>query len=692
MNIKSKDKAKKKVYKKFNTNDNDGKTFSKNIQMQINISSADNNELNKLEKKFFSDKTLHNENLIKSKLFEKKSEIKENKIKEEEKQNIDDKKDEENKNEENNIIENGMEKNIETKENNIDKEKVNEKVNEKMDNKDNQINKEIENNNDKDNLNESEIVIEIKNEKSGLELIQEKNDELQNKVNNLLLEIDNEKNNMIKTQNECTKKINDLNLSIKKQTEINKKSINNISNLQKELNNTYDKLVKYLSKNKYNFYNHHQKKIEKELKIKESQYNYNQKVTQLLIKEIHKYNQKIKINSNIDENIKQENPLVINKEDEFRFILNKLNEEIDILKQDIQGLKKIRNKHIMCNKIEQKLFEEIEFYKVEKQKKLDYIESLNKFKYFQKLRKRKVLIEKEEFTNLSTNNLLSDMKIISEQNKIENNLENNEIKKNDKITPMLSLKNVEIKKLKIPLSVSKSSNNINIFQKAKQYEMDKKAKEMNEKKSSLKEILNEDSFNEFGLFRNKLFTSEEKSIFKNYNFIPEEKVDSYEQKYTDILEQISQTERKMKKLGKKNDKKLLNIKCEIIKNDKKKKDLKKICVSNSIIIKKKAKKILQLKALIKQKLKEEKELDIQLKKQNLKSEKLKEILEISDKFEDITTYDNLNNNININPEYELKNEIEKEKEENNKDNKEEKDKVDEQNNQENKENKEKYNF
>ena len=90
---------------------------------------------------------------------------------------------------------------------------------------------------------------------------------------------------------------------------------------------------------------------------------------------------------------------------------------------------------------------------------------------------------------------------------------------------------------------------------------------------------------------NKLFTSEEKSIFKNYNFIPEEKVDSYEQKYTDILEQISQTERKMKKLGKKNDKKLLNIKCEIIKNDKKKKDLKKICVSNSIIIKKKAKKI-----------------------------------------------------------------------------------------------------
>ena len=80
MNINSKDKAKKKVYKKFNTNDNDGKTFSKNFQMQINISSADNNELNKLDKKFFSDKTLHNENLIKSKLFEQKSEIKDKNI------------------------------------------------------------------------------------------------------------------------------------------------------------------------------------------------------------------------------------------------------------------------------------------------------------------------------------------------------------------------------------------------------------------------------------------------------------------------------------------------------------------------------------------------------------------------------------------------------------------------------------
>ena len=122
------------------------------------------------------------------------------------------------------------------------------------------------------------------------------------------------------------------------------------------------------------------------------------------MKEINQYNKKIKTNTLIDENIRQENPLINKKEEEYKFILNKLNEEIDKLKQDIQALKKIRNKHIMCSKLEHKLLNEIEFYKVEKQKKLDYIESLNKFKYFQNLRKRKVQIEREQFIIMLVNN------------------------------------------------------------------------------------------------------------------------------------------------------------------------------------------------------------------------------------------------------------------------------------------------
>ena len=74
-----------------------------------------------------------------------------------------------------------------------------------------------------------------------------------------------------------------------------------------------------------------------------------------------------------------------------------MNGEIDKLKQEIQSLKKLKSKHLICSKTELKLINEIEFYKVEKQKKLDYMESLNKIKYIQNLRKKKVQIEREKF-------------------------------------------------------------------------------------------------------------------------------------------------------------------------------------------------------------------------------------------------------------------------------------------------------
>jgi hypothetical protein len=253
------------------------------------------------------------------------------------------------------------------------------------------------------------------------------------------------------------------------------------------------------------------------------------------MKEINKYNRKIKINTNIDENIKQENPSIRKKEEEYRFILNKLNEEIDILKQDIQALKIIQTKHKMCSKIETKLINEIDFYKVEKQKKLDYIVSLNKFKYFQKLRKRKVLIEKEQFNNLSTNNLKPNMKIPLEPIKLENIAVNYESEINNEIKPMMpSKKVIKIKRLNRILNSSQSSKNI--YEKAKQYELDKKlAEKNNEKKITMKEKLNENSFSNFRLFPNKLFTDEEKTIFKNYKFIPDEEIINCENKYKIII-------------------------------------------------------------------------------------------------------------------------------------------------------------
>ena len=415
------------------------------------------------------------------------------------------------------------------------------------------------------------------------------------------------------------------------------------------MNIAYDKLVKYLSKNKNNFFNNqNKKKIEKQLKIKESQFNYNQKVTLLLMKEIYKYNKKIKTNSNIDENIKQENPLIIKKEEEYKYILNKLNEEIDILKQDIQALKIIRNKHLMCNRIENKLLDEIEFYKLEKQKKLNYIESLNKFKYIQKLRKRKVLIEREQFNNSSTNNFVSELKLPSEPTKFENSIIFNALENKNEIEPILPNKKIIGKNVKYNLSLSRSSKDINIFEKAKKYEQDKKAAEKkNEKRNAFREKLFANSFSSLGLYPNKLFTDEEKSIIQNYKFIPEEKVDNCEKKYTNMLAQINKTEKEIKKIGKQNQKKILNIKCKIINNDKKQKDLEKISANKSITKKQNETKIIKIKLLIKEKLQEEKQLDLDLNKQNMNNQKLREILDISNNFENLTSIEE-NDSSNVN--------------------------------------------
>ena len=356
------------------------------------------------------------------------------------------------------------------------------------------------------------------------------------------------------------------------------------------------------------------------------------------MKEINQYNKKIKTNTLIDENIRQENPLINKKEEEYKFILNKLNEEIDKLKQDIQALKKIRNKHIMCSKLEHKLLNEIEFYKVEKQKKLDYIESLNKFKYFLILRKRKVQLEREQFNNLSYNNVLSELKISSDMSKFENSFLKNEFENNNEITTIAPIKRIILKKLKSPLFVSKSTNNINIFKKAMEYEQSKIAAEKNNvKKILLKDRYNSVSTSSLGLFPNKLFTDEEKSVFKNYQFIPQEKVDIYEKKYTTMLDQISKTEKKIKDLGKKNERKLINMKCKLVTNEKKQKEQEKISFTNSLIIKQNNSKILKIKTLIKEKNKEEKQIDLEIKKQNLRYEHLKQIIEMSNNFENLTS-------------------------------------------------------
>ena len=296
----------------------------------------------------------------------------------------------------------------------------------------------------------------------------------------------------------------------------------------------------------------------------------------------------------------------------------------------------------MCSKIEHKLLTEIEFYKVEKKKKLDYIESLNKFKYLQNLRKRKVLIEREQFNNLSSSNVISGLSNYSAKNNLENSFLKND-QENNVMTSITHMKKIELKRLKYPLSGSKSSKDLNIFQKVKQFEQDKiDFERYKEKRQILKEKFNENNPDSFGLFPNQLFTDEEKTIFRNYQFIPEEKVDLCEKKYTYMLEQINKTEKKIKNLGKKSEQNYLDFQCKFIKNEKKQKDLEKININNSITIKQNANKILKYKLLIKEKNKEEKKIDLDLRQQNLRYEKLKEIINISKNFDKIANMDDIN--------------------------------------------------
>ena len=65
MSENKKDKSTEKLYKKLNSFDyNNNKLFSNKYKMIIKLSSSENNDINLLEKKFFSDKMLNNEKKI----------------------------------------------------------------------------------------------------------------------------------------------------------------------------------------------------------------------------------------------------------------------------------------------------------------------------------------------------------------------------------------------------------------------------------------------------------------------------------------------------------------------------------------------------------------------------------------------------------------------------------------------------
>ena len=508
---------------------------------------------------------------------------------------------------------------------------------------------------------------EIKKEKN-IELLKIKNIELENQLNKLLTEIKTEENNTLTEKEKYDTKINELDKDIKKHALIKKKIINEISDIEEQINYKYKKvfednsIIKNYERNKNNLNNESNnennnvsEKIEKLIEIKEHQYNNNAKRKRNLIKEISKYIEKIDLYNNINKDVKKENPSIIRKEEELKYLLNKMNKEVESLKSDIILLKNVQHQHNnICRKIKEKLLKELEYIKIEKSNKLEKIEFIQNYKYIQQIRKLKIVNRNK--TNL--NNLTSIKKINNYNNDITNNKKSNSLlgiynKNNIKLNSLQQNNRNKAKNIKKPITpqsteeVSKKNqdfsknistpeliDNNNIYEYIKK--RIQKIKIKNNKSISLQKI--KDNYTS-GTISKNLFTEDEKSIFKSYNFIPEENITNFEIKYKNKLEKIKNLAKKIKNKNKIKNEKKVKIQFLIQDNNKKQENINFKNREYNHLIKINGYQILKIKSLIKQKINEEKKIDLNLKNMDFINKKLKGHINVSHDIQNLSTND-----------------------------------------------------
>ena len=127
----------------------------------------------------------------------------------------------------------------------------------------------------------------------------------------------------------------------------------------------------------------------------------------------------------------------------------------------------------------------------------------------------------------------------------------------------------------------------------------------------------------YGIISNNLFTGEEKSILKNYNFIPEKNIANYELKYKNKIEKIKDLEREINKFNKINNENKLKINLLIQDNNKKQENIEMKNKELYHMIKINENKKSKIKALIKQKIQEQNKYQLKLKNRELINQKLK---------------------------------------------------------------------
>ena len=497
------------------------------------------------------------------------------------------------------------------------------------------LNKEKDNKNNKNK--KATIINQIKLREKNLEIIKLKNKDLQDKLNELINELKNEGNNTLVIMGEYKQKINKLEKEIKQEKTTVKNLYNNLALLNKEISLKYDSLIE---KNKYYLNNsplekeNISEKIEKIQKLKEFQLNSDLKKYLFLKKEISKYKKILLINKNVDENIKKENPKIETKGEELSYILNKNNNQIESLKKYIIFLKNIQIKHnIKCPKIKQRLLKELEFIKIEKKKKLEELDSIKKYMKIEEKRKKEIENNKSKLKTFFYKKLNNTNIDIFKHN-IKNSLINNSIQMSNRMKEQ---------KIKIPLAPSLSSdyltNNSIQYQKGKNqnsfieikdnlYEYMKKKIQNNQIKNRKNNYYSlQNSNNNSGILTN-IFSEEEKSFLKKYNFIPDKNITDIENKYKTKINNINEIKQKLITENKINNLKKLNIKFQIEYNSKKSNILNMKNREFIQLIKANNNKILKLKDLIKKNGIEENELNLQFKNKELINNKLKEMINL----------------------------------------------------------------
>ena len=274
-----------------------------------------------------------------------------------------------------------------------------------IDNK-NDIKKEEDKNEKVDEGGEEEVgmdptVEKIKNES-------DKTNSLTKKLDDIIFDLKKEIQNNHNKELQYKKRINDINKDINAQKEIKANINKDMVNLENIISYNLNRIKQITKKNRGRESVERGKRelfiyesSEEILNVKQKQLKNIAKTDLIFDNDISKINNQLQKGYYVDQEIKEENPSIKTKEEELIYTLNKINTNINALKNEILILKGVKGKHENnCDKKLKQLNKELENLREKKKRNLEYVLYLGKNKEINRIKKEKV----EAFRNKERNN------------------------------------------------------------------------------------------------------------------------------------------------------------------------------------------------------------------------------------------------------------------------------------------------